>query len=186
MPSRNPYDPPNPDAHDPDEIPYDEEAEFYSAEEARFYILAYLLGRAGEDSLFEELTALGEKLEENEEAHIADLFQLEDRAVKTLRARFPKSDFFHSPQPNEDVAALMRRFEILHLIELVDEYEDPWAEGRAREFVKAAVNDFERALESAEESLTLIEDSLLSELDNMQESDDDRDHDHSEGEKPRT
>lgn len=164
-------------ADTPDGTPLDDAGDFYTPNEARFYILAYLLGRSGEESLLAELAALGEKLEEDEEAHEPALVGLEDRAVETVRRRFPGPDFFQDRGANEEAAALLRRFEILHLIELVDEHEEPWALDRAREFLASTPADFEKAFESAEDALIEIEESLLSELENLNEGDHDHPHD---------
>ncbi len=180
MQSHNPNDPTQ-DGADSDEHQHDEEGDFYSPLEARFYILAYLLGRAAEVTLLEELSAIGEKLEADDEKHTPDLLRFEDRAVEKLRTRFPKADFFHAGHANEEVSGLLRRFEILHLIELVDEHEDPWAVGRAKELLAALSKNFEEALEAAEDSLFDVEDNLLAELQNMDESEHDHDHDHEHG-----
>ncbi|EMY68326.1 hypothetical protein LEP1GSC199_0602 [Leptospira vanthielii serovar Holland str. Waz Holland = ATCC 700522] len=149
-----------------DEILYGDEytPDFFDEDPRIFYTLIYALSRAGEEELLSKLEVLGEKLENDEELYLPEFKELITEIILKLRTKYSTTDIFTKNYPNPDVEKLMLRFEILHLIDQIDEEEESKYLKDAADFLKLASNDFHTAIEKWDATLTTWEDLIVAHI----------------------
>ena len=170
---------PNPeDSENLDSLDHDPEYEFYGEGPKRYSMLMFILGSLESDSaesLYEELLDLGEKLEENEEAHLPSLYEFQARAISEIRRHFPQPSPLDFETENERLSDLLLRFEYQHIIAQIYEDQEDATDilDSAQEFMERLSADFDNTIESQEEGMNGQEDLFMHDLEEMMASSED-------------
>ncbi|TGK82085.1 hypothetical protein EHQ24_12495 [Leptospira noumeaensis] len=143
---------------------YDDNIEFFDEDSRIFHTLFYALARANEEELLSKLESIGEKLEIEEELYLLEFKELIAEIIQKLRTKYSTLDIFTKHYPNPEVEKLMLRFEILHLIDLIDEEADSNYLKDVTDFLNFASHDFHAAIEKWDATLTTLEDLIMAHL----------------------
>lgn len=150
----------------------DDEENFYSDNERKFYILSFLISGIENDDLYDELIRIGKKLEVDEESNIQELYAFENRIIPLLRERIASNDIFSKTYENPEIAGLIRRFELLFLKDKLIDEEDPGVELETTyRFIEMAGQDFHGAVDYAGDHLRFKEDAFISYHESYDEDD---------------
>ncbi|MCW7471687.1 hypothetical protein [Leptospira kanakyensis] len=143
---------------------YEETPEFFDENVRIFHTLVYALARANEDELLSKLEDLGDKLDNEEDIYLSEFNELIAEIIQKLRSKYTTLDIFKKHYPNPEVERLMLRFEIQHLINLIDENTESNYLKDVNDFLKFAAHDFHAAIEKWDNTLITLEDLIMAHL----------------------
>lgn len=169
-------DEPELDQSEGDEIEHDDE--LASEFERRYAMLDYLLNRTEQDSWLEQLYAIGERLNDDEEAALPEYVELEGRALEELAKGRIDSQLSQFPT-DPDFADLLVRLKFQALLALVDEEPEhvERLQELIREFTQLAESDAEDAADLMDAGLAYWEDTFMEDYMELTAQADEHDHD---------